>query len=777
MGAGPFRRRVKLPLFDLQRLSIKRRLMVIMTITAVLALLLASAAFFVYNYNSFREKLIQDQGTLSDTLKATVTNALVFNDHELASQILAGLEMQPNVITAAVYDDEHQKVAEFVRDGRTWPQVRPEPVSGDGHRFVQDETGAEVLDVHRSLYFRSREVGSFVLRANLDEIRHRLTDYSKILVAVLLGVSVVVFMVASYLQRSVSVPVLRLAKVARAVSVRKDYSLRAERRGDDEIGSLTDSFNEMLAQIQQRDAELRDARDLAEQANRSKSVFLASMSHELRTPLTAIIGYSEILEDDAQDMGLNDFLPDLNKIKSAGKHLLGLINSILDLSKVEAGKMELFVESFDVPSLVSDVASTVAPLVERKGNNLVVRCPPEIGAVEADLTKTRQILFNLLSNAAKFTDKGKVSLEVETSQEFGAEWVIFRVRDSGIGMTTDQMKRLFKPFSQADASTARNYGGTGLGLALCKRFCELMGGWIDAESELGKGSVFTVWLPRRVEKAQQPTDSGRIDTSEWQRVSRRRAGRSSGSFELKRKALVIDDDVTIHELLQGLLENQGFSVTAAATGEQGLALARELKPDLITLDVKMPAMDGWEVLSMIQADAELAQIPVIMISVSDEREKGMAMGAEYLSKPIDRGKLAALLAKHRGDGEHPLGLILEDDERQREMLRKVLEEQGWRVEEAENGVAGLRKVGEHQPALILLDLIMPQMDGFTFLGHLRKNTSWREIPVVVLTAMDLGPEERARLNGGVERVLQKDAYSLPELKEEIQSLARLSLRK
>ncbi len=764
-------------LFDLQRLSIKRRLMVIMTITSVLALLLASAAFFVYSYNSFRGKLVQDQGTLADTLKATVTNALVFNDHELANQILAGLEMQPNVITAAVYDDEQNKVAEFVRDGRTWPSERPAEVGGDGHRFLSDETGAEVLEVHRSLFFRSREVGSFVIRANLDEIRQRLTDYSKILVAVLLGVSWIALMVASYLQRSVSVPVLRLAKVARAVSVRKDYSLRAERRGDDEIGSLTDSFNEMLAQIQKRDAELRDARDLAEQANRSKSVFLASMSHELRTPLTAIIGYSEILEDDAQEMGLNDFLPDLNKIKSAGKHLLGLINSILDLSKVEAGKMELFVESFDVPHLVSDVASTVAPLVERKSNQLEVRCSPEVGVVEADLTKTRQILFNLLSNAAKFTERGKVTLEVETSVEFGAEWVVFRVRDSGIGMTEDQMQRLFKPFSQADASTARNYGGTGLGLALCKRFCELMGGWIDAESELGKGSVFTVWLPRRVEKAQQTTDSGRIDTGEWQRVSRRRSGRISGSFELQRRALVIDDDVTIHELLRDLLQSQGFSVITAASGELGLSLAREHKPDLITLDVQMPAMDGWEVLSVIQEDPELAQIPVIMISVSDEREKGIAMGAEYLSKPIDRGKLAALLAKHRGDGENPLGLILEDDERQREMLRKVLEEQGWRVEEAENGVAGLRKVGEQQPALILLDLIMPQMDGFTFLGHLRKNTSWREIPVVVLTAMDLGPEERSRLNGGVERVLQKSAYSLPELKEEIQSLARLSLRR
>ena len=762
--------------FDLQRLSIKKRLMTIMTGTAVLALLLASVAFFFYDDTTFREQLVTTQITLADTLKATTTSAVVYNDQELAGQILAGLEMQPNITAAAVYDDERKKFADYNRTEIGWPDIQPADLSGDGFRFAREDSGIEVLDVHRELTFRGRDVGFFVIRKDLEEIRTRRIGFTTILIAVILGVSAIVLLVASYLQRSVSVPVFRLAKVAKAVSLRKDYSLRAQRTGDDEVASLTDSFNEMLAQIQARDGELQDARDLAEQANRSKSVFLASMSHELRTPLTAIIGYSEILEDDAQEMGLNDFLPDLNKIKSAGKHLLGLINSILDLSKVEAGKMELFVESFDVRALVDDVASTVRPLVERKSNQLDVQCAPDIGNVEADLTKTRQILFNLMSNAAKFTEQGRIRLTVETAEEMDAQWVVFRVKDSGIGMTEDQLKRLFKPFTQADASTARNYGGTGLGLALCKRFCELMGGWIDVESEIGKGSAFTVWLPRTVKKPDEVDTRDRIDTGQWKKVTRRRAGRSSGPINLLRKALVIDDDVSIHPLLQDLLESQGFQVVAAGDGAEGLAKAKSERPDLITLDVQMPGMDGWEVLGHLQADPELAKIPVIMISVSDEREKGVAMGAEYLTKPIDRGKLAALLAKYAKDGETPLGLILEDDPQQRDMLRKVLEEQSWDVEEAENGIAGLGLVAKRRPSLILLDLIMPQMDGFAFLGQLRKNTNWREIPVVVLTAMDLGPEERARLNGGVARVLEKSAFSLPELKEEIQSLARLSLR-
>ncbi|MCG8456426.1 MAG: HAMP domain-containing protein, partial [Holophagales bacterium] len=376
----------------LMRLSIKSRLLVIMTGTAVLALLLASASFFAYDAATFRDKMVRDQVTLTETLHATLATAVVYNDPELVNQILSGLEKQVEVEAAAVYDADGERVGQYSRGEVSWPSRRPAEVLGSGHRFGEDS-----LLVYRDLIFGERKVGLMALHGNLEELRDRRAAYGQILALVILGVSLIAFLVASYLQRSVSVPISRLAKVAREVSLRKDFSLRAHRLGDDEIAGLTDDFNHMLGQIEERDEELRQARDLAEQANRSKSVFLASMSHELRTPLTAIIGYSEFLEDDAAEMGLEDFLPDLQKIKSAGKHLLGLINSILDLSKVEAGKMELYLEDFEVDELVREVATTVRPLMERKGNQLDLRGLDGLSRAEGDLTKTRQILFNLLS--------------------------------------------------------------------------------------------------------------------------------------------------------------------------------------------------------------------------------------------------------------------------------------------------------------------------------------------------------------------------------------------
>ena len=754
-------------------LSLQRKLRALIMLTTVSALLLASAAFFAYDVVTFRQAMVEDLQTLAATLQANTTNSLVFNDRETASMILGGLEVQPRVVESLILDTEGQTFAEYRRIGATARNFEG-LLPTDGHAFLDG-----FLVIQRPIRFNDQVVGRFQLRSDLSEVRERLRNYSVILVAVLLGVSLFAFLISSRLQRVVSAPILDLANLARSVSEKQDYGARAPKRpGRDEIGRLIEGFNDMLSQIQMRDGELQIARDRAEEANRTKSVFLANMSHELRTPLTAIIGYSEILEDDARDLGLKDFLPDLQKIRAAGKHLLGLINSILDLSKVEAGKMELFIERFDIGTLVNEVSSTVMPMVEKRGNVLEIRCPDDVGEIRADQTRTRQVLFNLLSNASKFTERGRVMLEVERQTAEGVDGFLFRVRDTGIGMTPEQLGRLFKPFAQADASTARNFGGTGLGLALCKRFCQVMGGKIDVVSEYGKGSVFTVWLPAEVESRGPESlnkllESGKIRTrvsgdtpSRAIRVSNPEAIPDSSKL-----VLVIDDDLAVHDLLEELLEREGFRVATARTGTEGLDLARKLRPDIITLDVYMPGKDGWEVLAELKADATLAQTPVIMISVSDQRQKGYALGADYLSKPIDRQQLTALLTRYRGSEERPMCLVVDDDADLRSVARHQLEDQGWEVHEAENGVAALRRVAEQTPSLILLDLIMPQLDGFGFVAQLRRNPEWRKIPVVVLTAMDLGPEERARLNGGVERVLQKGAYDLEELQEEIRSLA------
>jgi len=486
-------------------------------------------------------------------------------------------------------------------------------------------------------------------------------------------------------------------------------------------------------------SELLRARKDAEAANSAKSHFLASMSHELRTPLNAIIGYSEMLQEDAQDRNDAATVADLQKIHGAGKHLLSLINDVLDLSKIEAGKMQLYVEAFDVAPLIQQVATTVQPLVEKNGNRLTVRCAADAGAMRSDATRLRQVLLNLLSNASKFTERGEITLEVLRQ----GPTLVFRVRDTGIGMTPEQLGRLFEAFAQAEASTASKYGGTGLGLAISRRFCQLMGGDVAVESAAGKGSTFTVRLPADAPAAEPaPSPAAR--------------GAAGGTV------LVIDDDAGARDLVARFLEKEGLAVIPAADGGAGLRLARERRPDVITLDVVMPGMDGWAVLTALKQDAETADIPVVMLSVVDEKNLGVALGAsEYLTKPIERDRLARVLKKFRRDGGAHRVLVVEDDPLTRSTLRRAMEAEGWEVAEAEHGRAGLDRARERTPDLVLLDLIMPEMDGFEFLEHLRARGS--APPVVVITAKELTADDRRRLNGGVERVVSKGGRGLEAL--------------
>lgn len=505
-------------------------------------------------------------------------------------------------------------------------------------------------------------------------------------------------------------------------------------------------------------SDLAEARDAALEATRLKSEFLANMSHELRTPLNAIIGYSEILAEEAEDSGRESDLADLKKIRSAGKHLLELINDVLDLSKIEAGKMEVHLENFEVNSMIEDVVSTIAPMVAKNNNRLEIHLGEALGDIRADLTKLRQALFNLLSNASKFTSDGIITLAVEREIRNGVDWFHFGVSDTGIGITPEQMNKLFQAFSQADSSTSKKYGGTGLGLVLSRRFCQMMGGDITVESSAGVGSTFTIHLPANGTAPKAAASPEKEDVALETAIPR----------DGLPVVLVIDDDPVARDLMQRFLDRQGVQIVGAASGEEGLRLAKELRPAVITLDVLMPGMDGWAVLTALKGDPELAAIPVIMATFLDEENMGFALGAtDFLTKPINREQLIRLLQKYRGAGKPGPALVVEDHADLRELTRRMLEQEGWAVEEAENGRVALQKVAENRPELIVLDLMMPEMDGFSFIEALRKKEAWRTIPVVVVTAKDLTAEDRQRLNGYVQYVIHKGQRVREELLQEL----------
>jgi signal transduction histidine kinase/DNA-binding response OmpR family regulator len=573
--------------------------------------------------------------------------------------------------------------------------------------------------------------------ADIEASQHSYAHSRAIVVGFALGSIVLALLLGRTISWSLIGPIAEIdAGLSQIAS--GDFTQRVAVANRDELGALAGNINRTSEQLGQLYREL-------EEASQHKSAFLANMSHELRTPLNAVIGYSEMLHEMAEDEGHEQFLPDLAKIRDAGRHLLQLINDILDLSKVEAGKMDLYVEEVDVTALVEEVRAIIMPLAAAGGNRLEIIVPTSLGTFHTDRTKLKQSLLNLLSNASKFTHDGRIALEVRATDEE----LSFAVTDSGIGMTEEQLGRLFQAFSQADASTTRRYGGTGLGLAISKHFCEMLGGRIEAESTPGSGSTFTITLPIQRE---QTSAAAATPSAGPVRVV-------SGEADLA-LVMIVDDDPNSRALLATTVRREGYRVIEAGDGEAALASAREYRPDIITLDVLMPRLDGWAVLAALKSDDELRDIPVIIVTVLADRGIALSLGAaEFMTKPVDRARLAAVIRGNvQGGGTV---LAIDDDPESRQLVARHLDKLGWAVAEATDGGNALAWLSRNPPpALILLDLMMPGMDGFAFLDAIAEREEWRKIPIVILTAKQLDAAERELLAGRARDIIEKGADDL-----------------
>ena len=761
--------------------SITKRLTTMNILVSGAALLMSCAAFSAYDLVSFREAMVHNLSIQAQIAGSNSVSALLFNDPQTAESTLSALKAAPNIVSAGIYTPEGRSFAMYWRDGTEQMPALPPISSGqiEGHWFRDGQ-----LVVVRKIVFQNQPAGTVLIRSDLRAMTDRLKRYAVIAGLVLLASLIAAFLVASVFQRAVAEPIVHLAKIAGSVSREKDYSVRAISTGNrDEPDILIQAFNEMLDQIQEREAALQEAhRELeqrvqartaqlaaankaleiqnreVERATQLKSQFLASMSHELRTPLNAIIGFSDLLAEKTAGQLTEKQGRFVGHVRDGARHLLQLINDILDLSKIESGLLELRLENFDVSEAMPEVLSVIRPLAMVK--NIRIEELGESLSICADRVRFKQILYNLLSNALKFTpDAGKVRVECSRDGDMAR----ISVSDTGVGIRPEDQRLIFEEFRQAGETTRGVKEGTGLGLAITKRLVERQGGTLRVTSELGKGSCFTFTLPtgKAVPEVRQKTLAGGIGAAD----AHPRGG--------KPLVLVVDDEAPARELLASYLETAGYTVEAVGSGAEAIEKARQLRPSVITLDVLMPGGSGFETLFQLKNSPETAQIPIIVVSVVDQKQIGFTMGAaEYLVKPVQKSALLEAVRKHvrPGPGLSNNILVVDDDPQTLDLIRDILCSGGYTPHLAPSGKHALQLLSEVHMDAILLDLAMPEMDGFEVLRRIREHPRLGDIPVFVVTAKDLTSTEIELLKREVRALFRKDGSWKSELLEQIRKV-------
>ena len=535
-------------------------------------------------------------------------------------------------------------------------------------------------------------------------------------------------------------------------------ALRRERVSlDIEVARLRDRMSNGAPELE---AELVSLRAQMASANHAKSAFLANMSHELRTPLNAILGYSELLQEDVREFGADELVEDLQKIHDSGQSLLNLINDILDLARIEAGRAEVYPQLVDLHDLCEEAITSVSELAAEHHNTVELDIGPMVATLFSDQRKTRQCLRNLLGNACKFTENGRIVLRVTADTTPGAGRIIFEVQDNGIGLSPQQCTEIFREFVQTDESH-RKRGGSGLGLTITLRLAELLGGNLSVQSELGVGSTFRLEIPDQL-------DSEITEDPDWTADSEEIG---LADADAAPTVLIVDNDDAMRNLLGNFLTAEGYRILQARSGAEGVAFAERFRPDIICLDAVMPEVDGWATLKAIKSRTATAHIPVVMITMVDDRSRGIVLGAsEYLVKPIGKDALLRAIANVQIENESQPILLVEDDSLTRDMTARMLRAEGYRVTEAENGRVALERIAEIRPALILLDLMMPELDGFSVVTAVRRHPEWTDIPIVVVTAMELPPSQRGLLELQVETIVGKAGYDRDSLVEEVRRI-------